>query len=54
MASGRELLFLIGTCARCAYFSATSQIMYCPGPLAERTMPLTRCSRSVTPTRFAS
>jgi hypothetical protein len=26
--------------------------MYCPGPLAEHTMPLTRCSRSVTPTRF--
>ena len=26
--------------------------MYCPGPLVERTMPLTRCSRSVTPTRF--
>ena len=31
---------------------ATSHTMYCPGPLAERTMPLTRCSRSVTPTRF--
>jgi hypothetical protein len=33
-------------------YRAISQIMYCPGPLAERTMPLTRCSRSVTPTRF--
>jgi len=26
--------------------------MYCPGPLDDRTMPLTRCSGSVTPTRF--
>jgi hypothetical protein len=26
--------------------------MYCPVPIADRTMPLTRCSRSVTATRF--
>jgi hypothetical protein len=26
--------------------------MYCPVPVADRTMPLNRCRRSVTPTRF--
>jgi hypothetical protein len=26
--------------------------MYCPVPVADLTMPLTRCSRNVTPTRF--